>query len=130
MAIYLTPITQELSRSRKFYIPLDYFQPRKYDTLSRYGDTERLYDELNGVYYHETPNTVSIPLSETDTYVTVTQQTTNRLDVIANNIYGYAPYWWIIAYANNIIDPYDVPEGTVLRCPPIMSIYGEGSVLE
>lgn len=130
MSIYLTPITQEISRSRKFYIPLEYYQARHYITLSRYEDTKRLYDSKNGVYYHETPRPVSIPQSETDTYITITSQMENRLDVIANMVYKYAPYWWVIAMANDIIDPYNVPVGTVLRCPPLMSIYGEGSVLE
>lgn len=129
MAIYWTAITQELSRTRKYYIPLEYFPARKYSNLSRYKDTKRLYDDINGVYYHETPNVAAIPESEGDTFITVTPQTTNRLDVIANIVYQYAPYWWIIAYANNIIDPFNVPNGTVLRCPPLMSLYGEGSVL-
>lgn len=130
MANYQIPITREISRMRKFYIPLEYYSPRKYINLSRYASTNRLYDDTNGVYYHETANPVDIPLSEADTFIKVTPQMANRLDVIANNVYGYSGYWWIIAYANKVIDPYNVPVDTVLRCPPIMSIYGEGSVLK
>ena len=70
-----------------------------------------------------------IPVTENDTYITVNRQTENRLDVVANIVYGFAPYWWIIAMANDIIDPFDVPCGTVLRCPPLVSLYSDGSVL-
>lgn len=130
MAEYLISSFKNITRSRKIYIPLEYYQPRSYINLSRYADTNRLYDDLNGVYYHETPNVTTIPTSETDQYITVNMELENRLDIVANMVYGYSVYWWVIAYANDIIDPFDVPIGTVLRCPPLMSIYGKGSVLK
>jgi len=127
---YYDNIGSIIAFRRKIYPELEYYTPRKYDSLSRYDSTERLLDNLNGVYYHKTYEPVEIPLSDGDTFVTVDVQTENRLDIIANNIYGYAPYWWIIAFANNVIDPFNVPLGTVLRCPPLMSIYGKGSVIK
>ena len=82
-----------------------------------------MFDEQFGVYYHETSNADDIPISSNDKYITVDRVHENRLDVIANETYGYSAYWWIIAKANNIVDPFDVPYGTVLRLPPTISIY-------
>ena len=129
MSDWYQNIGSTIAFRRKIYAEPEYYTPRKYDNLSRYDATERLLDSKNGVYYHKTFKEVEIPLSSGDTFVTVDVKSENRLDVIANEVYGYAPYWWIIAFANNIIDPFNVPIGTVLRCPPLMSIYGERSVL-
>ena len=126
---YIAELVGSIANIRKIYKPLDYYMPRVYPTLSRYSTTERLFDNKIGVYYQSTFDKTTIPVSENDTYVTVDRQSENRLDVIANRVYGYAPYWWIIAIANDIIDPFDVPYGTVLRCPPLVSLYSEGSVL-
>ena len=129
MSDWYQNIGRTIAFRRKIYSEPESYTPRKYDNLSRYDATERLLDSKNGVYYHKTFKEVDIPLSSGDTFVTVDVKSENRLDVIANDVYGYAPYWWILAFANNIIDPFNVPIGTVLRCPPLMSIYGERSVL-
>ena len=34
-----------------------------------------------------------------------------------------------IALANEILDPFDVPVGTYLRIPPLVSLYNTGGVL-
>lgn len=127
---YITELVGSIANIRKIYEPLEYYPARNYTTLSRYATTERLFDSKLGVYYHSTYDKTTIPVSENDTYITVDRQAENRLDVIANRIYGYAPYWWIIAIANDIIDPFNVPYGTILRCPPLVSLYKEGSVLD
>ena len=126
---YVKNMLGSIAEVRKIYPQLEYFPPRIYPTLSRYQATERLFDSNFRLYYLTTENKKEIPVTEEDTYLTVDRQTENRLDVIANQIYGFAPYWWVIAYANNIIDPFDVPYGTVLRCPPLSSLYSDGSVL-
>ena len=43
----------------------------------------------------------------------------NRLDIIAESVYNDPQLFWVIAVVNNIADPFDVPEGTVLRLPSI-----------
>jgi len=91
--------------------------------------TERIEDNINGVEYHETYDKKDIPLSNADIYVTVDLKTKDRLDIISTNVYGYSLYWWVIAMANNIIDPFDIPIGTVLRVPQLASIYMSRSVL-
>jgi nucleoid-associated protein YgaU len=40
-----------------------------------------------------------------------------RLDVLAHRYYGDEDYWWIIALANRISDPFMMAAGTKLRIP-------------
>jgi nucleoid-associated protein YgaU len=40
-----------------------------------------------------------------------------RLDVIAHKYYGDEDYWWIIALANRIMDPFTLEVGRRLRIP-------------
>ena len=53
----------------------------------------------------------------------------DRLDIISTSFYGTPKYWWVIAMANNIIDPFTLEIGTNLRIPPIISLYNKGGVL-
>ena len=43
--------------------------------------------------------------------------------------YNTPKYWWIIALSNYILDPFDIPVGTNLRIPPLLSLYNSGGVL-
>lgn len=113
---------------RRIYKEMEYESPKNYINLSRYKNTDRIFDSKNDVYYHSTVNDCVIPETVNDTYVTIIKQTENRLDIIANNVYGYAPYWWILAIANDVVDPFDIPMGTKLRCPPLSSLYLAGSI--
>jgi hypothetical protein len=57
-----------------------------------------------------------IPKSDKDIYIVT--QTGDRMDALANQFYGDASLWWIIATANNIHDAlFAVPDGTTLRIP-------------
>lgn len=40
-----------------------------------------------------------------------------RLDHLAHRYYGDSDYWWIIAVANRITDPFTLVPGTRLRVP-------------
>lgn len=40
-----------------------------------------------------------------------------RLDIIAHRYYGDEEYWWIIALANRIMDPFSLTVGSRLRIP-------------
>ena len=40
-----------------------------------------------------------------------------RLEVIAHRYYGDEDYWWVIALANRIMDPFQVTVGRRLRIP-------------
>ena len=48
--------------------------------------------------------------------------------MISANFYGTPRYWWVIALANYIIDPFEVPVGLQLRIPPLISLYNKGGV--
>lgn len=41
----------------------------------------------------------------------------DRLDIIAHRYYGDEDYWWIIALANRIMDPFTIEIGRRLRIP-------------
>lgn len=117
-----------LQSYRKIYKEQEFYPPKTYTTVSRYQEVPRLFDVERDVYYQETVDRKTIPESKNDTYVTIDKTSENRLDVIANIVYGYAPYWWILAIANNIEDPFNIPIGTTIRCPALISLYGSDSV--
>ena len=123
----VSPIYLEGLRE-KFY-PLEYESPRYYSNNSRYKTLRRIKDKETGRLYHETWNQKYIDESNQDTYFTVTLQEENRLDLIANVFYGTPHFWWVLAAANYIIDPFDVPVGTISRIPPIASLYNRGGLL-
>lgn len=107
-----------------------YLSPRVYSDLSRYSSRRIIVDSSTHYQYHETDNNVSIVESSGDKYVTIDASTCNRIDIIAFRYYGRSTYWWIIALANKIIDPFDLPIGTTLRIPPVSSLYESKGVVE
>lgn len=114
--VYMTGIRPEYS------FP-DYLSPRHYSYSSRYSNIRRIQD--NNEIFHETFNNYKIPESDSDQYITVNTAVENRLDIISCRYYKSPIMWWVIAIANNIIDPFsEVPIGTVLRIPALTSIYG------
>ena len=40
-----------------------------------------------------------------------------RLDVISHRYYGDEDYWWVIALANRIMDPFSMSPGRKLQIP-------------
>lgn len=40
-----------------------------------------------------------------------------RLDTLAHRYYGDSEFWWVIAMANCIQDPFSLTVGTMLRVP-------------
>lgn len=111
------------------YSFVDYDDPRTYRYVSRYSPYRQIIDEKDGQKYHETFNNTEIKISEEDSYYTVDIRTENRLDIISSEKYGFPTYWWVIAMANDIIDPFDVPYGTILRIPPLKSLYTSTGVV-
>ena len=119
-----------LSGVREYFEPLEYLSTVSYKNASRYKNLRTIKDNENGRIHHESWNQQAIPISNSDDdYYTVTNETEGRLDIIAYKYYGSPRYWWIISLANYIIDPFDVPVGTTLRIPPLLSLYKSGGVL-
>lgn len=98
-----------------------YYEDRS-QAYSRYRSLKRIEYE-DGTKRVETANPVNIPEKEGDTFFKVTYQYENRLDLIAFKFYNNQLYWWVIAYASNIKDPFNVPSGTVLRIPNPITLY-------
>ena len=118
-----------LTELRDKYVPIEYLEPRLYKNANRYQGLRRIQKEDTGNIVHETWVQKFIDESNQDSFVTVTIENENRLDIISYQYYETPRFWWVIALANNIIDPFDIPIGTTLRIPIIVSLYNEGGVL-
>lgn len=103
-----------------------YSDPRKYNYISRYSIYRQILDTDT---YLESYNQKYISQSDRDQFHVVTNKEENRLDIISNNYYGTPTYWWVIALANELIDPFIVNVGTSVRIPPIDSIFELNGVL-
>lgn len=115
---------------RKTYSAIEYDNPVEYNFTSRYKNARRVIEGGTTREYHETVDTQEVIDTDDDRFVTVENTTENRLDIIAYEKYGSPKYWWVIAIANDLEDSFDVPRGTVLRIPPLTSLYVDGGVLD
>jgi len=88
--------------------------------MSRYA-TSRIIKDSNG---KRRGNTTIIPapnLSNQDIYIEITSP--ERLDLLANQFYGDATLWWILATTNGLgKGTLFTPEGITLRIPPAEAI--------
>ena len=64
-----------------------------------------------------------IPESENDLYHDVSSGEEGKLDIVAYHYYGTVELWWVIAMANDILNPLRLAAGTRLRIPSIDRIY-------
>lgn len=93
------------------------------DVTSRYKNSDRiLYDTDEEII--ETPDRIEFKYSNEDKFFVVTTEFENRLDLVSFKFYKSALYWWAIASASLIDDPFNVPVGTTLRIPPLGSVMG------
>lgn len=99
-----------------------------YNQDSRYRKLRKYIDE-ESKYFHDLPKPFDFKGSEDDTYYKVESQSTNRLDYVAHVVYRNSKLWWVIAMANDIEDPNNVPLGTVLTIPSQSSLFGHGGAL-
>ena len=98
---------------------MHYIKPRKYKNISRYQIYRQISDDS---VYTETFNQTKIDQNN-DVYHEVSSSEENRLDIISNKYYSSPDFYWAIALANDIIDPFDVPQGMILRIPKINSLF-------
>lgn len=104
-----------------------YSKPREYEHTSRYGKYRQILENLD--VYIETFNKSDIEHDSEDIFHTVLAEQENRLDIIANIHYGDPSFFWVIALANDLIDPFVVQAGSILRIPAIVSLYKLGGAL-
>lgn len=101
---------------------MKYAKPRKYNKISRY-QIYRLIMDNNNDTYTETSNSTPVIETNRDLYHEVQREEENRLDIISNKYYGTPEYFWLIAMANDIVDPFVVRVGDVLRIPDFFSAF-------
>lgn len=107
---------------------IKYNSPRSFKFSSRYQNNRVIYNSDYDKSYFELSNNNKI---DTETYPCkyhlVEQRERNRLDLIAYKYYGDGKYFWIIALANNLIDPFIIQPNTLLKIPATESLYLPGS---
>jgi hypothetical protein len=100
-----------------------------YSSDSRYSKSLMYYDALEEKYFIDLPKALEIPTSDIDFLYVVEVKYKNRLDLIASMYYNNSKLWWVIAEANKIADPTNIPVGTSLVIPNTSTIFGGGGVL-
>lgn len=85
--------------------------------MSRYDNITTSLKINKGQVY----NSALLPaLSPSDTDIVILTTMGDRLDLLANEYYGDATMWWVIAAKNNLTDvPLTLSEGIVLRIPNV-----------
>lgn len=75
--------------------------------------------EYSGKRCLNVPNPIHITESQDspDSTVVITGRLVNRLDLVSIQYYSTPRYWWILAYYNNLDNPYILPHGTILKIP-------------
>lgn len=61
--------------------------------------------------------TLKSNLDSPDTTFIITGRLVNRLDLVSLKFYSTPKFWWILAYYNNLKNPYLLPHGTILKIP-------------
>jgi capsid portal protein len=100
---------------------LKYAKPRNYPNISRYEIYRQIIDNDNNIYV-ETANQTPVDESQNDKYHEVLQEEENRLDIISNKYYGNPEFWWVIAVGNNLVDPFVIKVGDIIRIPSFTSL--------
>ena len=113
---------QDAELSREYFRPLN--------NLSRYRTYKRIINEVHQPLQLKLVNGITREKTYLGTYHTVTLREENRLDIIANEEYGDQKLYWVIAMANNIIDPFNVKQGTVLKIPQIATVSMKGGYFD
>ena len=104
-----------------------YTSTRATDALSRYSSLRHIIDSNCNVYT-ESQNTYVIPDTNC-TYHQVEVGEEGRLDIIADIHYQDPTLYWVIALANNIIDPFIIIPGTILKIPQFTALFEVGAPL-
>lgn len=101
---------------------MNYTRPRKYNKISRYSKYRQIIDSGVNIYT-ETFNKTNVLHSDDDIFHVVLKEEENRLDIISYKYYNTAEYSWVIALANEMVDPFVVNVGSILRIPKFTSLY-------
>lgn len=91
-----------------------------FDYISRYANTPYYYDTLKDRPIFG----IGTNLKTTSEFVTHTVKSTDTLHSLSLKYYNNPTYWWVIAYFNNIQDPFKRIQDkyTTLKIPNISNI--------
>nr|DAU63623.1 MAG TPA: Baseplate wedge protein [Caudoviricetes sp.] len=107
-----------------------YMNPLYTNHISRYTRNRTIYNPNLDKAYLESTNQYDLDTDNSDCiYHIVEQNEANRLDIIANNYYGDPSFYWVIAMANDMIDPFIVKPNTMLTIPSLSILYEQDSPL-
>jgi hypothetical protein len=91
--------------------------------LSRYNGIRMLLTD-NNIPIQETLDPFDIPELEEDRFFEVTQEFAHRPDLISLKFYGTLQLYWVIAYANDMIDAFaETYTGRRLRIPDRENVF-------
>lgn len=93
---------------------------QQYDYTSRYTDVPYYYDTINGRDVYG----IGSNLDKSSSWVGHQVKTEDTLDTLALKYYNNATFWWIIAFFNDIQDPFIhlSDKFEVIKIPSISSI--------
>lgn len=93
---------------------------KDYNYVSRYANLDTYFNSKDKTRYYETARPIN--KSKVKNYVTHIVGRNETLDTIALKYYGRPLYWWIIADYNDILDVFNLKEGTNLKIPYLSDI--------
>lgn len=93
---------------------------QQYDYTSRYTDVPYYYDTINGRDVYG----IGSNLDKSSSWAGHQVKTEDTLDTLALKYYNNATFWWIIAFFNDIQDPFThlSDKFEVIKIPSISSI--------
>lgn len=99
---------------------------KKFNTTSRYKNTDIYKNPADNLFYYGIWTIPVIDKQPQDIYYVIEAGGSRRLDKVAQNFYNNYLLWWIIATANDIIDPFDELEvGQTIRIPYLPYIFSK-----
>lgn len=95
---------------------------------SRYRNLDTA--EYDGKRCLNVPDPIGIKpsLDNPDNTIVITGRFVNRLDLVSLKFYSTPRYWWILAYYNNMENPFALPHGTVLKVPSYSTLLLNGII--
>lgn len=97
-----------------------------YSSTSRYKSHRYFERDIPGIGTRTEPETWrprAIPTRGDDLFTEVGAGEVGRLDLVSLRVYKTGSLWWVIAFANKIIDPFsEVTSGLVLRYPTFENV--------
>jgi len=98
---------------------------KKFSPTSRYKDTY-IYKNDDGKFYYGIWKVPKIEQQPDDISHTIKYGETLRLENLAYTYYNNKLLYWVIATANNIIDPFtELEENQVIRIPNLSYVYSK-----